>query len=57
MKQPEGFLVQGQEHLVCQLKRSICGLKQAPRCWNQALDVQLKTMGFRVPMIPVFTSP
>ena len=46
MKQPEGFLVQGQEHLVCQLKRSIYGLKQAPRCWNYALDTQLKTMGF-----------
>ena len=46
MKQPEGFLVQGQEHLVCRLKRSIYGLKQAPRCWNYALDAQLKTMGF-----------
>ena len=46
MKQPEGFLAQDQEHLVCRLKRSIYGLKQAPRCWNQALDAQLKTMGF-----------
>ena len=46
MKQPEGFLVEGQEHLVCRLKKSIYGLKQAPRCWNQALDAKLKTMGF-----------
>ena len=32
MKQPEGFVVQGQEHLVCRLKKSIYGLKQSPRC-------------------------
>ena len=46
MKQPEGFIEEGQEHLVCRLKRSIYGLKQSPRCWNSALDVQLKEMGF-----------
>jgi len=47
MKQPEGFVKQGQEKLVCRLKKSIYGLKQSPRCWNQALDAQLKTMGFK----------
>jgi hypothetical protein len=31
---------------VCKLKRSIYGLKQSPRCWNSALDFQLKAMGF-----------
>jgi len=31
MKQPEGFVTKGQEHLVCRLKRSIYGLKQSPR--------------------------
>ena len=41
MKQPEGFVVKGQEHLVCKLKRSIYGLKQSSRCWNTVLD-QLK---------------
>ena len=46
MKQPEGFLAEGQEHLVCRLRKSINGLKQSPRCWNQALDSQLKLMGF-----------
>ena len=46
MKQPESFTNKGQEHLVCRLKRSIYGLKQSPRCWNQTLDVQLKKMGF-----------
>ena len=47
MKQPDGFVTAGQEHLVCKLKRSIYGLKQSPRCWNHALDGQLKEMSFR----------
>jgi len=46
MKQLKGFIAKGQEHLVCKLKRSIYGLKQSPRCWNSALDSQLKRMGF-----------
>ena len=29
MKQPKGFIVKGQEHLVCKLKQSIYGLKQS----------------------------
>ena len=29
MAQPEGFVVEGQEHLGCRLKKSIYGLKQA----------------------------
>ena len=46
MKQPEGFEIEGKKHLVCRLKKSIYGLKQSPRCWNVALDTQLKRMGF-----------
>ena len=46
MRQPEGFRVDGKEHLVCRLRKSIYGLKQSPRCWNQALDTCLKEMGF-----------
>jgi len=38
MKQPEDFVKQGKEHLVCRLNHSIYGLKQSPRCLNQALD-------------------
>ena len=30
MRQPKGFIADGQEHLVCKLKRSIYGLKQSP---------------------------
>ena len=47
MKQPEGFVEQVKEHLVCRLNRSIYGLKQSPRCWNHALDSRLKEMGFK----------
>jgi len=46
MKQPEGFVTEGKEHLVCKVKKSIYGLKQSLRCWNTALDRQLKQMGF-----------
>lgn len=31
MDQPMGFVVKGQEHKVCKLKRSIYGLKQSSR--------------------------
>jgi hypothetical protein len=47
MNQAEGFVAEGEEHLVCRLKKSLYGLKQSPRCWNRALDTQLKTMGFK----------
>ena len=46
MRQPEGFIKPGEEHLVCKLKRSLYGLKQSPRCWNAVLDAFLKEEGF-----------
>ena len=46
MRQPEGFVEDGKEHLVCKLKHSLYGLKQSPRCWNHTLDTHLKSMGF-----------
>ena len=42
MKQPEGFIQPGQEHLVCRLY----GLKQEPHCWNHALGGHLKEIEF-----------
>ena len=46
LKQPEGFVEKGYEDHVCKLKRSIYGLKQSARCWNEELDKKLKDMGF-----------
>ena len=38
MRQPKGFVDEGKEALVCKLKRSLYGLKQSARCWNEELD-------------------
>ena len=46
MRQPEGFIKEGQEHLVCRLKKAIYGLKQASRCWNATLHDGLCDIGF-----------
>ena len=55
MKHPEGFEVKSQEHLVCKLNRSQFGLKQSPRCWNEALNSQQKKIHFKQKMILVST--
>jgi hypothetical protein len=46
MRQPEGFVSPGQESLVCHLQKSLYGLKQAGRTWNQRIDFELKAKGF-----------
>ncbi len=45
MEQPEGFTHEG-EHLVCKLHKSLYGLKQSPRAWNQKLNTFLKNIEF-----------
>ena len=47
MTQPYGFVEKDNEHLVCKLERSIYGLKQSPRFWNEVLDEHLQSMGFQ----------
>ena len=37
MKQPPGYVQSGKEELVGKLRKSIYGLKQSPRCWNEKL--------------------
>lgn len=34
MQQPPDYAYQGKEHLVCKLKKSLCGLKQSAKAWN-----------------------
>jgi len=45
MEQPKGFIQEG-EHLVCKLHKSLYGLKQSPKAWNQILDAFLKNIMF-----------
>ena len=46
MLQSEGFIAKNQEHMVCKLKRSIYGLKQASRSWNIRFNQVIKSFGF-----------
>jgi hypothetical protein len=46
MDQPEGFLVKGQEGMVCKLVKSLYGLKQAPKQWHDKFDRTFTSVGF-----------
>uniref|UniRef100_A0AAG5DG86 Retrovirus-related Pol polyprotein from transposon TNT 1-94 n=1 Tax=Anopheles atroparvus TaxID=41427 RepID=A0AAG5DG86_ANOAO len=46
MYQPQGFIKPGKEKLVCRLKKSMYGLKQAARVWYQTISGILKEIGF-----------
>lgn len=53
MNQPEGFIEKGGESKVCLIKRSLYGLKQSLKQWNQRFDEFMKGQGFKVFMIYV----
>lgn len=46
MDQPEGFVVAGKENLVCKLRKSIYGLKQASRQWYIKFNDTITSYGF-----------
>lgn len=47
MRQPEGFVVKGKEHLFCRLKKSLYGLRQSGRAWYAKIDSTLRGLGFQ----------
>ncbi|GKA87333.1 zinc finger, CCHC-type containing protein [Tanacetum coccineum] len=48
MKQPEGFVMPGNEHKVCKLVKLLYGLKQAPKQWHQKFDEVVLSNGFHL---------
>ena len=46
MAQPWGFEVKGKENLVCKLKKSLYGLKKAPRKWSLKYDRFMQEHGY-----------
>jgi transposase InsO family protein len=48
MKQPEGFVAPGKETLVCKLRKSLYGLRQASRAWYDKIHHALVDMGCTV---------
>ena len=46
MAQPDGFIEKSNEGKVCELHKSIYGLKQASRSWNIRFNETVKTFGF-----------
>jgi hypothetical protein len=47
MRQPGGYVNEELPNHVCKLKKSIYGLKQSARCWNNAIDTFLKSGGYK----------
>ena len=46
VRQPLGFAVKGEEHMVLRLRKALYGLWQATRAWNAKLDATLGELGF-----------
>jgi hypothetical protein len=46
MQQPQGYEVKGKENLVCRLKKTFYGIKQAPRKWYLKFDRFMTEQGY-----------
>ena len=47
IRQPLDFAIKRAEHRVLQLRKTLYGLRQAPRAWNAKLDATLGELGFQ----------
>ena len=47
MQQPEGFVDSKYPNKVCKLRKSLYGLKQSARCWNEKIDAYLKSSDYK----------
>ena len=47
MAQPEGYIDENKPNMVCKLKKSLYGLKQSARCWNDVIDNYLLSDGYK----------
>ena len=46
MEQPEGFIDKEKKQMVCRLKKSLYGFKQAPRQWYKKFDSFMDSQGY-----------
>ena len=46
MDQPDGFSIEGNNHIVCKLKKSVYGLKQASRQWYLKFNDTITSFSF-----------
>jgi hypothetical protein len=56
LRQPEGHVIPGQETQVYRLQKSLYGLKQASRNWNEKFDEFLTKFGLVPPVKPICAS-
>ena len=47
MDQPVGFIEEGKEHMICELKKSLYGLKQGSRKWYPKFNDTIMSFGFK----------
>lgn len=47
LKLPENIEIENNKNVICKLNKSIYGLKQSPKYWNQTFDKVMSSEGFK----------